>query len=203
MSRNQFAPVPLLRTLALSTAPAQKSTPPQTGNSGSQPPAGGQNPVDTLRAPQSRFTRGGLSSLHFARILSGAVAVLLVAAACGGEGSDPLAICVQPDAPVNPIQVTFVPVLDRNPNMLPAGIGVTPSCTRPLYTKNADFVVHVQSPGNEEWTMGDFFRVWGDDNPYRGMGTNNVSVNSELYQGDYNDIRLEDGLRVIIDFMSQ
>ena len=33
MSRNQFAPVPLLRTLALSTAPAQKSTPPPIGNS--------------------------------------------------------------------------------------------------------------------------------------------------------------------------
>ena len=203
MSRDQFAPAPPLSTMSLSTAPAQQSTPPQIGNSGSQDPAGGQNPVDTLRAPRSRINHGGLSIPHVARILSGAVAVILVAAACGGEGSDPLAICVQLDAPVNPIQVTFVPVLDRNPNMLPAGIGVTPSCTRPLYTKNADFVVHVQSPGNEEWTMGDFFRVWGDDNPYRGMGTNNVSVNSELYQGDYNDIRLEDGLRVIIDFKTQ
>ena len=28
MSRNQLAPVPLLRTMALSTTPAQKSTPP-------------------------------------------------------------------------------------------------------------------------------------------------------------------------------
>ena len=144
-----------------------------------------------------------MNSLHVARILSGAVAVLLAAAACAGDRPDPLAICVHPGAPVNPIQVTFVPVLDRNPNILPAGIGVTPSCVRPLYTENADFVVHVQSPGNEEWTLGDFFRVWGDDNPYRGLETNNVSVNSELYKDDYNDIRLEDGLRVIIDFKSQ
>ena len=51
--------------------------------------------------------------------------------------------------------------------------------------------------------MGDFFRVWGDENPYQGLGTSSVSVNGEQYEGDYNKIPFEEGMRVIIGFSSQ
>ena len=48
----------------LSTAKRANTTPPQVGDSGLQGPAGGQSPVDTLRAPQSGFAYGGVLFTH-------------------------------------------------------------------------------------------------------------------------------------------
>ena len=135
------------------------------------------------------------------------LALLLLALACnsdddGGGGSlDPLAMCVEHGGGLAiHIHAEIIPILEHQPQLLPADIGVTPDCMRPLHTHAADFRVHIESPEPVSWTVRDFFRVWGDDNPYRELGIHNVSLNNERYEGDYNDIVLEDGTSVIIDF---
>jgi hypothetical protein len=140
--------------------------------------------------------------LHL-RSFSITAVLLFLLASCTGDRPDSLTVCVQHETLQSHIHVTFVPVLDRNPSQLPADIGITPDCMRPLHTHASDFTIHVESPGNEEWTMGDFFRAWGDDNPYEGLETASVSVNGERYEDDYSGIVLEGKMRVIIDFISQ
>ena len=138
------------------------------------------------------------SQLRFFFVMA---ALLLLSAACAGR-SDPLTMCVQHETLQTHIHVTFVPILDRQPRSLPANIGITPECMRPLHTHESDFGIHIESPGGEVWTMGDFFRVWGDDSLYQGLETTSISVNGERYEDDYRDIVLKDGMRVIIDFKS-
>ena len=128
-------------------------------------------------------------------------ALLLLLAACTSR-PDPLTMCVQHETLQSHIHVTFVPILDRSPRQLPADIGITPDCMRPLHTHATDFRIHIESPGGEVWIMGDFLRVWGDDSLYQGLETTSISVNGERYEDDYRDIVLKDGMRVIIDFKS-
>jgi hypothetical protein len=101
------------------------------------------------------------------------------------------------------IHATLVPILDRQPQSLPGNIGITPECMRPLHTHEADFVVHIESPKQADWSAGDFFRVWGPGNPYQGLKAVNVSVNGERYTEDYRKIVFQDGMRVVIEFASQ
>jgi hypothetical protein len=44
---------------------------------------------------------------------------------------------------------------------LPANIGVTPTCMHPLHTHDNTGMVHVESPEQRDFTLGDFFAVWG------------------------------------------
>jgi len=46
---------------------------------------------------------------------------------------------------------------------IPAGIGLTPTCMRSIHTHEADNVLHVESPVEKQFTLGDFFAVWGKD----------------------------------------
>ena len=131
------------------------------------------------------------------------LALLLLALACRSDDDslDPLTMCVEHGGSLAiHIHAQVVPILEHQPQLLPANIGITPDCMRPLHTHAANFQVHVESPKPASWTVGDFFRVWGDDSPYQGLGTHSVSLNNEPYEGDYRDIALEDGIIVIIDF---
>ena len=44
---------------------------------------------------------------------------------------------------------------------MPIGIGIQPTCMSALHTHSADGVVHVESPEKRDYTLADFFAVWG------------------------------------------
>jgi len=108
--------------------------------------------------------------------------------------------CVEHEELATHMHVGLVPVLNRQPQALPSGIGIEPGCLRPLHTHGPDFVIHVEYPTESVFTLGDFFLVWGDENPYREVGFVGASVNGEPYEGDYRTLILEDGQRIVIEF---
>jgi len=44
---------------------------------------------------------------------------------------------------------------------LPTNIGITFSCMHPLHTHDETGEIHVESPEKRDFTLGDFFAVWG------------------------------------------
>ncbi|MQF83147.1 hypothetical protein FIM02_03170 [SAR202 cluster bacterium AD-802-E10_MRT_200m] len=129
---------------------------------------------------------------------------VIVSMACSEDtelpGNSVLLQCVQHEQVSMHTHANFFPVLQGAPQLLPAGIGITEDCMRPLHTHGNDFVIHIESPQDHNFTIGDFFEVWGDGNPYKGLPVFSISVNGTRYSGPYHNLVLSDGLRVIIDF---
>ena len=44
---------------------------------------------------------------------------------------------------------------------VPANVGITLDCMHPLHTHDATGEIHVESPEQRDFTLGDFFAVWG------------------------------------------
>ena len=44
---------------------------------------------------------------------------------------------------------------------IPEGIGIVDGCMHPLHTHDATGQLHVESPEKRDFTLGDFFAVWG------------------------------------------
>ena len=131
----------------------------------------------------------------------------------GGERAttEALSHCVEHDQLNVHAHIEFYPVLNRLPQGLPAGIGLAENCMRPLHTHADDFVVHVESLAEMDFTVRDFLDVWGEDGPYWDLGVDNASVNGQPFcspastipdcgGADPFGIKLEDGTRLVIDF---
>ena len=131
----------------------------------------------------------------------------------GGESDPTLSQCVDHENPAMSLQVELFTVMDRSPQVLPAGIGITPGCIRPLHT-HTEFVVSIEYPEEREFTLGDFFAVWGPEGPFWGKDVDNMSVDGRAFCSpaehipdcdgeDPLGLALEDGMRIAIDFNSQ
>lgn len=108
--------------------------------------------------------------------------------------------CVQHEAIDSHIHVLVITVLNGQPAGLPANLGITQECMRPLHTHDETSVVHVESPERRSYTLADLFTVWGDDNPYRGVPVTGISLNGQRFSGDFEELALEEGQRIVVDF---
>ena len=133
-------------------------------------------------------------------ILSSIVMMLLLA--CNNSTEIPVRQCVDHDNLGTHIHVTLATVFNGQPATLSAGIGITPDCMSPTHTHDDSSLIHIESPGNQVHTVGDFFDVWGDASPASipGSEVENVSLNGKLYSGDYRDIEFKDGQRIVVAF---
>ena len=131
----------------------------------------------------------------------------------GGESDPALSQCVDHENPGMSLQVELFVVMDRSPQLLPAGIGITPGCIRPLHT-HTEFVVSVEYPEERTFTLGDFFQVWGAEGPFWEKDVDNMSVDGVAFCSpaehipdcggeDPLGVVLEDGMRIAIDFNSR
>jgi hypothetical protein len=132
-------------------------------------------------------------------VIWASVAMLLLAS-CSSSSPDILTQCVSHDNLDGHIHVTLVTVWNGQPEFLSANIGVTPDCLRPTHTHDESSAVHIETPDDRKYTVGDFFRVWGAESPAMrpGAEVENVSLNGEPYTDDYRDIVFEDGQRIVI-----
>ena len=96
--------------------------------------------------------------------------------------------------------VSLVTVHNRQPQMLPAGIGITHDCMKPLHTHSEDFIIHVEYDEQYKFAMGDFFEVWGEKHPYVNSEVVSISLNGKRYDGNYRKLILEDGQNIVIEF---
>lgn len=45
--------------------------------------------------------------------------------------------------------------------VIPAEIGIQPTCMTSIHTHSADGIIHIEAPVKKDFTLGDFFAVWG------------------------------------------
>ena len=128
--------------------------------------------------------------------------VVLLFVGCNSSDDVPVLECVDHDNLGTHIHVTLATVFNGQPSTLPAGIGITPDCMSPTHTHDDSSLIHIESPGNQVHTVGDFFDIWGDASPAKipDSEVENVSLNGKLYTGDYREIEFENGQRIVVAF---
>ncbi len=52
-------------------------------------------------------------------------------------------------------------VINESVQEIPANIGVNATCMNPLHTHDASGILHIESPEKRDFSLGDFFAVWG------------------------------------------
>jgi hypothetical protein len=82
-----------------------------------------------------------------------------------------------------------------DPQTVPAGIGIPGGkCLYWLHTHDATGVIHVESPAQRAYTLGQFFDIWGQplSTTQVGRATGNVTVflNGKRFSGDPRSIKL-------------
>ncbi len=79
---------------------------------------------------------------------------------------------------------------------VPAGVGISPAahCLYWLHTHSADGIIHIESPYQRSFTLGQFFDIWGQPlNQSRAAdlhGPLQVFVDGKTYSGDPRNITL-------------
>ncbi len=126
--------------------------------------------------------------------------LLIVIVGCGANQNPVLEECVTHEEGGIHFHVSLVTVHNKQPQMLPGGIGITNDCMKPLHTHAEDFLIHVEYDKPYEFSMGDFFEVWGTENPYINSEVVSISLNGKRYNGDYRELLLEDAQNVVIEF---
>ncbi len=87
--------------------------------------------------------------------------------------------------------------ISGSPYLVPAFLGITGSCNRPLHTHATDGVIHVEPSELRDFTLGNFLTIWGNtaNDPQFAIlnstqvfnnahGTVTMTVDGNPYQGD-------------------
>ena len=90
---------------------------------------------------------------------------------------------------------------------IPPNIGVTLACMHPLHTHDNIGTIHVESPEKRDFTLGDFFAVWGQSFSkdqvldYKRDASHEIAmtVGGALSQ-DFENLILEDSQHIIIEY---
>lgn len=52
-------------------------------------------------------------------------------------------------------------LIDGNEEFIPANIGILSGVMRPIHTHDASGEIHIEGPCARDFTLGDFFKIWG------------------------------------------
>jgi hypothetical protein len=89
-----------------------------------------------------------------------------------------------------------------NPSVGPGGFVATGTCFMWLHTHDASGVIHIEAPAQQDFTLRQFFDIWGkklsssrvgDDS-----GTVTAFVNGRKYEGDPGDIKLVNHQSIVL-----
>ena len=93
---------------------------------------------------------------------------------------------------------------------IPANIGVSALCMNSIHTHDSSGTLHVESPAKKDFTVGDFFAVWGKEFnqsqilDYKTDNTNTIitTVNDKSVD-TYENTIMNDGDKIIIEYKDQ
>jgi len=97
--------------------------------------------------------------------------------------------------------------IDGQPDAIPAGIGIKPNeCLFWLHTHNTSGIIHIEAPANKDFTLGQFFSVWGQtfsnsqifDKITTDKETLHVYVNGTKVNGDLRNIKIKAHDEIVI-----
>lgn len=101
-------------------------------------------------------------------------------------------------------------ILDRGKEVrIPEAVGQVPerNCLYWLHTHTPDGIIHIEAPANRTFTLGDFFKIWGQPlshtvaaTAHAGKGQRlRVWVDGKAYAGDPASIKLEAHTDIVIE----
>ncbi len=76
------------------------------------------------------------------------------------QGNPTFQLCIDDTAVIVHLHPRLRIFINGKPTPIPANIGISEDCTRPIHTHDSDGVIHVESPVQYPYTLGDFFMVW-------------------------------------------
>jgi hypothetical protein len=135
-------------------------------------------------------------------VLLAVVVIALAQFARGGSAASPNATgqtidgiqCQAQEQAVYHIHAHVAIYVNGQPRTIPAQIGIPGTCLYWLHSHDTDGIVHVESPNQHTYTLGNWFDIWGQP-----LGTAQVGgdkgtviayVNGQRYTGDPRDIPL-------------
>ncbi len=147
----------------------------------------------------------------------GVVVVLLIIMAIisgqssGGKTTREMAlICTTDMATEFHIHSHLQIVINGQALTLAEGIGIKSGCMNPLHTHDATGKIHVESPEKRDFTLADFFAVWGKTFTkdqileYKVDDKHSIqqTVNGKVVD-DYENTILRDGDQIVISYTAQ
>lgn len=101
-------------------------------------------------------------------------------------------------------------LIDGEKQAIPKDIGIASGCMHPLHTHDDSGVIHVEAPVKADFTLGDFFAVWGRpfdkdhvlDKTADADHEVRLLVNGELSQ-DYGALVLKDKDKIMISYQKK
>lgn len=117
-------------------------------------------------------------------VLVGTLALIGGLAALGGRGGEPItdvaSACVQHRAGGMHIHPHLAIRIDGQDRTIPADVGITAGCMRPLHTHDDSGTLHLEFPGTQDVTLGQFFQVWKQPFSATQVGDRVVGENETL-----------------------
>ena len=98
-------------------------------------------------------------------------------------------------------------IIDGQKQEIPVNIGITNFCMNALHTHDTSGVIHVESPEKRDFTVADFFAVWGK--PFskdqildsKADDTHMIKVTVDTVEVDsYENTVLRDGEKIVISY---
>ncbi|MBU6500824.1 MAG: hypothetical protein KGJ89_01750 [Patescibacteria group bacterium] len=93
---------------------------------------------------------------------------------------------------------------------IPANIGITADCLRVIHTHDDTGVIHVESPQAENFTLGDFFAVWGKVFNQGQVLDYKADAGHEIVMTvdgkpstEYENLILKDGQKIVVEYKNR
>lgn len=91
---------------------------------------------------------------------------------------------------------------------VPANIGIEANCLRWLHTHDTSGIIHVEAPSKDDYTLGQFFEVWGEPLSkfqmlnYKATKGKQVRayIDGKPYTGNPRDILLRDKEQIVLEY---
>lgn len=98
-------------------------------------------------------------------------------------------------------------VVNGTVQTIPAQVGIKAGCMNPLHTHDTSGKIHVESPVRRDFTLGDFFAVWGETFSkdqvldYKVDDTHAITVNVNGTENqDFENLVLNDNDQIVISY---
>jgi len=98
-------------------------------------------------------------------------------------------------------------MIDGVRQTIPAQIGITNGCMNPLHTHDATGTIHVESPVKLDFTLADFFAVWGKTFNQNQILDSKVDDTHEItmtvngkWSDEFENLVLKDGDLIVISY---
>lgn len=106
------------------------------------------------------------------------------------------------------VQLTII--IDGEQQPIPADIGISESCMRPVHTHDEPGKIHIETEERRDATLGDFFQIWGRtfnsqqifDSVVDEDDTLNMTVDGEP-SNKYEKLVLYDDMEIVIEYKTQ